>query len=96
MCGGVAVHVTERESFEPYLTGIAAISAARAMYPDFFKWRDPPYEYEYEKRPIEILCGNRRIPELMERGADWKEIRQSWQGDVEAFLRRRSAYLLYE
>ena len=62
MCGGVQVHVADREAFEPYLTGIAAISAARTLYPEFFQWRNPPYEYELEKRPIDILCGSDRIP----------------------------------
>jgi hypothetical protein len=27
------------------------------LYPDQFKWKQPPYEYEREKLPIEILLG---------------------------------------
>jgi uncharacterized protein YbbC (DUF1343 family) len=96
MCGGVQIHVGNREAFEPYLTGIAVISVARALYPESFKWRNPPYEYEYEKLPIEILCGGKTIPDLILRGAPPHEIRQSWQDDVAAFLRQRAPYLLYE
>jgi uncharacterized protein YbbC (DUF1343 family) len=96
MCGGVQIHVRDREIFEPYLTGIAVISAARALYPESFKWRNPPYEYEYEKLPIEILCGGKTIPELISRGASPHEIRQSWQFDVAAFMRQRAPYLLYK
>jgi uncharacterized protein YbbC (DUF1343 family) len=95
MCGGAQIHVRNRETFEPYLTGIAVISAARALYPESFKWRNPPYEYEYEKPPIEILCGGKTIPDQISRGAAPIEIRQSWQADVAAFLSRRAPYLLY-
>lgn len=95
MCGGVQVHVRDRERFEPYLSGIAAISVACALYPDSFRWRDPPYEYEFEKRPIEILCGGSDVPDMIEKDIPLDRIRQSWQGDVAGFLRRRSPYLLY-
>lgn len=96
MCGGVQVHVTDRTLFEPYLTGIAAVSGVRLLYPELFKWRDPPYEYEFEKRPIDILCGSSEIPDMIESGVSLDRIRQSWQDDVEAFKRLRKPYLLYE
>lgn len=95
MCGGVQIHVRDRARFEPYLTGIAAISTARALYPESFQWRQPPYEYEYDKRPIDILCGGRTIPDLIESGADIDRVRQSWQEDVEIFQKQRERYLLY-
>jgi uncharacterized protein YbbC (DUF1343 family) len=96
MCGGVQIHVLDRSVFEPYLTGIAVLSVAREMYPESFKWRNPPYEYEQEKLPIEILCGGRFIPDCIGRGVPPAQIRESWQPDVDAFMRRRTPYLLYE
>jgi uncharacterized protein YbbC (DUF1343 family) len=96
MCGGMQIHVKDRARFEPYLTGISIISAARALYPEEFGWRHPPYEYEYEKMPIEILCGGKEIPKMIESGATCHQIRQSWQDDVGAFLRLRKPYLLYD
>ncbi len=95
MCGGVQLHVTDRSAFEPYLTGITAISTVRMMYPDRFAWRDPPYEYEAEKLPIEILCGGRDIPRSIENGEAPGDIRASWQSDVAEFLKTREKYLLY-
>jgi uncharacterized protein YbbC (DUF1343 family) len=95
MCGGVQIHVTDRETFEPYLTGIAAISVARSLYPESVEWRNPPYEYELEKRPIDILCGSDRIPQMMQAGLPLDQIRQSWQDDIASFSRRRTRYLLY-
>jgi len=96
MCGGVQVHVKDRKRFEPYLTGIAAISAIHSLYPESFKWRYPPYEYEFEKKPIEVICGSSEIPEMIEHDVPWDNIRQSWQDDLEVFNHRRAPYLLYD
>jgi uncharacterized protein YbbC (DUF1343 family) len=96
MCGGVQLHVLDRDSFEPYLTGVTVITSIKALYPDSFAWRQPPYEYEYERLPIEILCGGRKVPDLIERGASPAEIRESWREDVASFRKRRASYLLYE
>jgi uncharacterized protein YbbC (DUF1343 family) len=95
MCGGIQIHVTDREKFEPYLTGIAVISAARALCPDSFQWREPPYEYEYEKLPFHILSGGKGIAQMIERQAPLSQIRQSWQDDINEFLRIRAQYLIY-
>jgi uncharacterized protein YbbC (DUF1343 family) len=96
MCGGVQIHVRDREAYEPYLTGIALLSIARKLYPEPFKWRNPPYEYEHEKLPIQILCGCSTIPESIMRGRPLNQIKQSWQEDIATFLRRRTPYLLYK
>ena len=95
MCGGVQIHVKDREMFEPYLTGIAVISAARALYPEEFEWRNPPYEYEQVKLPIEILCGGAEIPQMIRDGIPLDKVRQSWQDDLASFISRRKPYLIY-
>jgi uncharacterized protein YbbC (DUF1343 family) len=96
MCGGIQIHVRNRETFEPYVTGIAILSAACALYPESFAWRNPPYEYEHEKLPIEILCGSGDIPGMIRNGMSVDEIRHTWQDELTGFFRRRSPYLLYD
>jgi uncharacterized protein YbbC (DUF1343 family) len=96
MCGGVQLHVLDRQALEPYLTGIAALSAASSLYPESFAWRNPPYEYEHEKLPIEILCGGKEIPGMVAKNASVESIRLSWQADVEGFRAQRQPYLLYD
>jgi uncharacterized protein YbbC (DUF1343 family) len=95
MCGGVQIHVRDREVFEPYLTGIEIISVANTLYPESFHWRNPPYEYEEEKLPIEILSGGQEIPEMIRRQTPSGEVRSSWESDVAGFLVRRNPYLMY-
>jgi uncharacterized protein YbbC (DUF1343 family) len=57
LCGGAQLHVTDREAFRPFLTGVQIIRQIRKMYPEQFQWKQPPYEYEWKRLPIEILIG---------------------------------------
>ncbi|MCB1234642.1 MAG: DUF1343 domain-containing protein [Verrucomicrobiae bacterium] len=57
ICRGAQMHVNDREAFLPWLTAVELLKLARAEYPDDFAWKQPPYEYELEKLPIEILLG---------------------------------------
>jgi uncharacterized protein YbbC (DUF1343 family) len=57
VCRGAQLHVTDRRTFRPVRTGLAIIRTIRELHPADFAWKQPPYEYEEEKLPIEILCG---------------------------------------
>jgi uncharacterized protein YbbC (DUF1343 family) len=57
LCGGSQLHVTDRNVFRPFQTGVEIIRCIRKLYPDSFAWKQPPYEYEREKLPIQILLG---------------------------------------
>ena len=57
LCGGAQLHVVDRNSFLPLKTGVEIIKSIRRIYPDQFQWKQSPYEYEFEKLPIEILLG---------------------------------------
>lgn len=57
ICRGAQLHVTDRHAFRPLRTGVEILRLVRDMYPENFAWKQPPYEYENEKLPIEILCG---------------------------------------
>jgi uncharacterized protein YbbC (DUF1343 family) len=57
LCRGAQLHVTDRNAFHPFQTGLEIIRVIRKLYPDEFAWKQPPYEYETKKLPIEILLG---------------------------------------
>jgi uncharacterized protein YbbC (DUF1343 family) len=94
-CGGCQIHVLDRQRFRPVETGVALIEAFRACAPERFMWRDPPYEYEHTKRPIDILAGSSGIREQLEAGLPVREIAGSWRGEVQRFEDKRVGYLLY-
>ena len=94
-CGGIQIHVTDRESFEPVIAGIAVVKTAYDMYRDDFRWKDPPYEYEYDRNPFDIISGTSRMREAIERGDSLTAIESSWQAPLQEFRRTRERYLLY-
>src|SRR6476659_3524525 len=92
-CGGCQIHVTDREAFKPVKTGVALIDMFRRFDPVRFEWRRPPYEYEHEKVPIDILAGSDTLRQQVERGVPVEEIAASWRDDEERFRRLRAPYL---
>lgn len=95
VCGGVQIHVTERGVFKPVEVGLAIIREARALYSDSFRWREPPYEYEYERNPFDVIAGTARLREALERGASIEELARGWEAERAAFCLRREKFLLY-
>ncbi len=95
LCGGVFVHVTERESFQSVITGVAMVKKLFEMYPNDFKWKKPPYEYVYERNPFDVIAGTTRLRRGFEQGISLNEIKQSWQADILEFQNKREKYLLY-
>lgn len=95
LCGGVFVHVTDRRIFEPVITGVAMIKTALELYPNDFRWKNPPYEYVFDRNPFDVIAGTFCLRESLEKGTKLKEIKKSWESDEEFFRKRRESYLLY-
>ena len=85
VCGGAQVHVTDRVAFRPVLTATAVLASVRALWPDDFAWRQPPYEYEEKKLPIDILAGTDAYRLALENGASPWDISAGWQDGLAAF-----------
>lgn len=94
-CGGVQIHVTDRGAFEPVIAGIAIVKTAFDMYSDQFRWKDTPYEYEYDRNPFDLISGTSRVREAIERGDSLQSIEGSWAAPLEEFSRQRAQFLLY-
>jgi uncharacterized protein YbbC (DUF1343 family) len=95
-CGGCQIHVVDRRAFRPVLTGVALIEAIRAANPGAFAWRQPPYEYEHDKQPIDILAGSPALREAIEAGERAETIAAAWPAAHEPFLAARARYLQYD
>src|SRR5712692_3535039 len=57
LCGGAQIHLLDRNAYRSFQTGVEIINCIRKLYPEAFAWKQPPYEYEMEKLPIQILVG---------------------------------------
>jgi uncharacterized protein YbbC (DUF1343 family) len=94
-CGGCQIHVTDRGEFRPYRTGVEMIAEFHAQAPSTPLWRDPPYEYEHTRPPIDILYGSDRLRTGIDAGEDPASIVKDWRRDEEAFRELRRPFLLY-
>ena len=82
-------------TFKPYYTTLAILQTILRLYPDRFQWRQPPYEYEYDRLPFDLLTGDPAVREGLERGVPLEKMEQDWMVGLEEFLRKREKYLLY-
>ena len=94
-CGGCQIHVTDRDAFRPVITGVALIDTFRRLDTGRFAWRQPPYEYEHDKMPIDILAGSDTLRQQVESGTPIAEIAASWKDDETEFKRLRRRFLMY-
>ena len=80
-CGGVQIHVTDPEAFNPYRWGLALICAASALYPERFGWRQESYEFVSDTPAIDLLYGSNNFRRIVETKKDSSSI----LGEVSAF-----------
>lgn len=96
LCGGLQIHVTDRLTFRPVVTGVAIVRAMRHLYPASFEWKQPPYEYVFDKLPFDVIAGESTLRDQIERGKSLGEIEASWSDGLESFRRTRQKYLSYD
>ncbi|MCU0580338.1 MAG: DUF1343 domain-containing protein [Desulfobacterota bacterium] len=95
VCRGFFLQVTDRETFRPYRTTLALLQALLELYPRDFQWKQPPYEYEQERMPIDLLIGDPAVRQALEAGTPVAELEKSWEQGLEEFKKIRERYLLY-
>jgi uncharacterized protein YbbC (DUF1343 family) len=93
-CGGCQIHVTDRERFLPLRVAVELIEEFHRQDPSRFAWREPPYEYEHDKMPIDILYGGDGLRGAIADGTVAALI-AGWNEDEARFRRERQPYLLY-
>ena len=94
-CGGVQLHITDREAFTPVIVGVAMVKTAHDLYPDKFQWKQEDYEYEFGKNPFDVVSGTDKIRKAIEAGVSLKDIEGSWAEGLKDFEGIRSACLMY-
>lgn len=95
VCGGGVIHVLDRERFRPVLAAVAILQEVVHLWPKEFEWLQPPYEYEAEKLPFDILAGNGWLRRAIEDLEPLEGIRDRFASDCSAFEPDRVSALLY-
>jgi uncharacterized protein YbbC (DUF1343 family) len=96
VCGGGQLHVTDPDRVRSVGTTVALLTACRALAPEHFAWRPPPYEYEEELTPIDILWGHEGLRVGVDAGDTAEEILDGVAEENDAFAESVRPYLIYD
>jgi uncharacterized protein YbbC (DUF1343 family) len=95
LSGGCQIHVTDRRAFASMRAAVEMLDEFHREAPAEKLWRDPPYEYEHVKPPIDILYGSDRLRRGIDAGESPASIMADWRRDEDAFRALRQKFLLY-
>jgi uncharacterized protein YbbC (DUF1343 family) len=95
-CGGFIIHVLDPIAYRPYRASLALLATIRKTYGDEFTWRKPPYEYDFERFPIDLILGDPSIRAAVEEGVKSEELIMNCSRELEGFLELRKPYLIYK
>lgn len=94
MCQGLEI-IPRDKSYKPYLTSLAILQIILELWPDHFQLKQPPYEYEFERRPIDLILGRRDIFDRLAGGESAASLEAGWQAGLADFRAHMDKYLLY-
>ena len=94
-CHGFQIHVTDPALYRPYRTSLAILQAIMLLNPKDFQYKKPPYEYEYERLPMDLILGDKKIRKSLEQGESVLYLENSWQKNLADFDKLRQEVFLY-
>jgi len=94
-CGGIQVHLVDRERARPFATYLVLLREARKLAPDMFDWRRDTYEFVSDRLAIDLLFGHAGLRGMVEGGASLLEMEAAWASGLTAFETLRDRFLLY-
>jgi len=94
-CRGFQLHVTDAGAFRPYRTALALLQACLRLYPGGFALKQPPYEYEFDRCPLDLILGDSTLRHALAGGEELLALEQGWQRELMDFDTMRKGYFLY-
>jgi uncharacterized protein YbbC (DUF1343 family) len=95
LCRGFFIHVTNPLTFQPYRFSLSLLSAILANHRRDFRWKEPPYEYEYNRLPIDLILGDSSLREHLEGSEELNSLQSLWKEELREYLEWREPFLLY-
>ncbi len=101
LCSGFQIHIDQKiyshNTFQPYRIVATAFKSIRELYPEYDLWLNPPYEYEKDKMPIDILSGSSFLRQWVDdRSAKSGDLEKYLLKDEKAWISERQPFLLYK
>ncbi|NWH05710.1 exo-beta-N-acetylmuramidase NamZ family protein [Desulfobacter latus] len=94
-CKGFQIHVINRDEYKPYLYSLILLQEIMRVHPDGFQFKAPPYEYEFERLPMDLILGSRKLRKNLEEMNDPLELEKAWQEPLQQFKQASQAFYIY-
>jgi uncharacterized protein YbbC (DUF1343 family) len=100
LCAGIQIHVEDaaydHNAFRPWRLVALALKSARALRPDLDLWRNVAYEYEHDRRAIDLINGSELLRQWVDDpAAAPADLDALAAADEKAWLEEREPVLLY-
>jgi uncharacterized protein YbbC (DUF1343 family) len=93
-CRGFQIHVTEPQRLASHYLGLAILRAAFELSDSKFAWKQPPYEYEKIRLPIDLLIGFPNASQaLLASRFDLHD--DIWRTGIKSYIAEAESVLLY-
>jgi uncharacterized protein YbbC (DUF1343 family) len=94
-CEGAFLHVTDRQTFRPLLTGLAVVQTCFDLGDKAFAWRADAYDFVEDVPAFDLLCGTDQVRTGIEAGRPLARLVEGFDEELRAFERLRQRYALY-
>jgi uncharacterized protein YbbC (DUF1343 family) len=95
-CKGIQIHITDVRKFKPVGTAIEIFDAIIETSPSgSLEFKNPPYEYEYNLMPFDILSGDSGMREALITRGNIKSEQERWEPEIEEFRYEFKSIELY-
>ncbi len=95
VCGGVQLHVTDRQSFQPLRTSLLLLAVMRELSGEHFRWRTETYEFVSNPIAIDLLFGSGRERNALTTGQNWRDIAAPWDQEETAWRESAKPFHIY-
>ena len=92
----VIARVTDPKRYKPFQTSLLLLQLIVKHHEDNFKFKNPPYEYEYDKMPIDLILGSQTLRKNLINQTSITQLEKQWLPALDQFIRRAQGYYLYE
>ncbi|MDA8404721.1 MAG: DUF1343 domain-containing protein [Desulfobacteraceae bacterium] len=96
VCQGFQIHVIDPYRFSPYRTSLKLLQWIIHLHKDRFQWKSPPYEYEWEKLPFDLIIGSSVLRRQLENLEDMADIEKGWTDELAEYGYTAAKFHLYK
>jgi uncharacterized protein YbbC (DUF1343 family) len=96
LCNGLQIHVTDIDLFKPVTTALEIFDAIiDTTAPGKFVFKDPPYEYEHNLLPFDILSGDSGMRTVLLTRSSISHEKERWRAEIADFKAEFAEISLY-